>query len=49
VPEADYAAARAPFTEKELADLTLAVGLINAYNRMAIAFRRGPEPGPGAA
>lgn len=43
VPEADYAAARAQFSEKELADLTLAVGLINAYNRMAIAFRRPPE------
>ena len=46
VPDADYAAARAQFTEKELADLTLAVGLINAYNRMAIAFRRGPESAP---
>ena len=43
VPDADYAAARAQFTEKELADLTLAVGLINAYNRMAITFRRGPD------
>lgn len=49
VPDADYAAARAQFSEKELADLTLAVGLINAYNRMAIAFRRGPESAAAAS
>ena len=42
-PDGDYAAAAAQFGEKALADLTLAIGLINAYNRMAIAFRRGPE------
>lgn len=46
VPEADFAAARAQFTEKELADLTVAIGLINAYNRMAIAFGRGPDSVP---
>jgi AhpD family alkylhydroperoxidase len=40
----DYAAAAAEFSGKELADLTLAVSLMNAYNRMAIAFRRPPEP-----
>jgi AhpD family alkylhydroperoxidase len=44
VPDEDYAAAAAQFTEKELADLTLGIGLINAYNRMAIAFRRPPDP-----
>jgi AhpD family alkylhydroperoxidase len=43
-PDDDYAAASAQFGEKELADLTLAIALMNAYNRMAIAFRRGPEP-----
>jgi AhpD family alkylhydroperoxidase len=43
VPEADYQAASSQFTPKELVDLTLAVGLINAYNRMAISFRRAPE------
>lgn len=48
VPATEYAAARAQFTEKELADLTLAVGLINAYNRMAIAFGRGPDSAPAA-
>lgn len=42
VPDADFQAARAVFGEKELADLTIAVGLMNAYNRMAISFRTVP-------
>ena len=42
VPDADYAAARAVFSEKELADLTIAIGLINTYNRLAISFRATP-------
>ena len=37
-----YAEARATFTEKQLADLTIAVGLMNAYNRLAISFRATP-------
>ena len=44
VPDADYRDALTRFDETQLADLTLAVGLINAYNRMAVSFRRGPEP-----
>ena len=40
VPDEAYAEARATFTEKQLADLTIAVGLIGAYNRLAISFRR---------
>ena len=43
IPDADYQVAVAKFTDKELADLTIAIGLINAYNRIAISFRRGPE------
>ena len=43
VPDAEYEAAVAQFTQKELVDLTLAIALINAYNRMAISFRRTPE------
>jgi AhpD family alkylhydroperoxidase len=39
VPDEAYAEARAAFTEKELADLTIAVALMNAYNRIAISFR----------
>jgi AhpD family alkylhydroperoxidase len=37
-----YAAVRPHFTEKELADLTLAVCTINAWNRLAIAARNVP-------
>jgi AhpD family alkylhydroperoxidase len=42
VPDADYAAAAAEFSAKELADLTIAIGLMNAYNRLAISFRTTP-------
>lgn len=42
VPDADYEAASAVFEPKQLADLTIAVGLMNAYNRMAISFRAPP-------
>lgn len=38
----DFGAARRVFSEKELADLTLAIGIINTYNRLAISFRREP-------
>lgn len=43
VPQADFDAAAAVFGEKELADLTMAIGLMNAFNRLAISFRRGPD------
>jgi AhpD family alkylhydroperoxidase len=43
VPDEAYAEARATFTEKQLADLTIAVGLMNAYNRLAISFRAAPR------
>lgn len=39
VPDAVYEAARAHFSEKELVNLTLAIGVINTWNRLAIAFR----------
>jgi AhpD family alkylhydroperoxidase len=42
VPDADYQAAAAVFDQKQLADLTIAIGLMNAYNRMAISFRATP-------
>lgn len=42
VPDADYAAVAAIFSEKEVADLTLAVALMNALNRVAISFRKVP-------
>ena len=43
VPDDVFAAARADFNETELADLTLAVATINAWNRLAVAFRVVPE------
>lgn len=42
VPDADFEAARAVFSDKELADLTLAIGLTNIQNRLAISFRASP-------
>ncbi|MGO7171508.1 carboxymuconolactone decarboxylase family protein [Rhizobium leguminosarum] len=42
IPDADYAAAAAEFDDKELADLTYAIGLMNAFNRFGIAFRSTP-------
>jgi AhpD family alkylhydroperoxidase len=43
VPDEAYRAVRAVFSEKELVDLTIAIGLMNAYNRMAISFRNMPQ------
>jgi AhpD family alkylhydroperoxidase len=42
VPDADFQDAAAHFTEKELGDLTVAIGLMNAYNRLGISFRTPP-------
>ena len=42
IPDADYAAAATAFGEKELADLTYAIGLMNAFNRFGVAFRSTP-------
>ncbi|MFJ5299036.1 carboxymuconolactone decarboxylase family protein [Pseudomonas sp. NPDC088368] len=42
VPEADYQAALAEFGEKGIADLTYAIGLMNAFNRFGVSFRRRP-------
>ncbi|USE78650.1 carboxymuconolactone decarboxylase family protein [Cupriavidus gilardii] len=43
VPDADYQTARAVFDERELVDLTIAIGVMNLYNRMAISFRNTPQ------
>jgi AhpD family alkylhydroperoxidase len=42
VPDADYEAAASVFDAAQLTELTIAIGLINAYNRMAISFRTTP-------
>src|SRR5215471_5593719 len=49
VPDAVYESVRPHFSEKELADLTLAVTTINAWNRLAISSRTpagGYQPRP---
>jgi AhpD family alkylhydroperoxidase len=43
VPDGAYEAARKVFDEKQLVDLTIAISLMNAYNRMAISFRNTPQ------
>ena len=42
VPDSAFEAAAAVFGERQLADLTIAIGLMNAYNRVAISFRAAP-------
>lgn len=42
VPDEAYQSARQHFSEKELVDLTLAIILINSWNRLAIPFRTVP-------
>ena len=41
-PDSAYAEVSAHFEDKELVDLTIAIGLMNTYNRLAIGFRRSP-------
>lgn len=47
VPDEAYQSARAVFEERELVDLTIAISLMNAYNRMAISFRATPAAAAG--
>jgi AhpD family alkylhydroperoxidase len=42
-PDVDYEVLRPQFNEHEIVDLTIAISLINAYNRLGISFRRTPE------
>ena len=42
MPDADYQEAARHFNERELVDLTLLIATMNAWNRMAISFRRPP-------
>ncbi|MBX9691842.1 MAG: carboxymuconolactone decarboxylase family protein [Cyanobacteria bacterium] len=43
VPDDEYEAVKAHFSERQLVDLTMAIGLMNAYNRLAISFRSVPD------
>ncbi|MDR5823627.1 carboxymuconolactone decarboxylase family protein [Caballeronia sp. LZ043] len=43
IPDEAYAAAANVFDGKELADLTITIGLMNLFNRLAISFRKVPK------
>ncbi|MBN9008134.1 MAG: carboxymuconolactone decarboxylase family protein [Rhizobiales bacterium] len=43
IPDNEFQAVSAVFNDKEIVDLTIAIGLMNAFNRMAIGFRRPPQ------
>jgi AhpD family alkylhydroperoxidase len=43
VPDSAFEAAISVFDEKQLADLTIAISLMNAYNRVAVSFRATPQ------
>ena len=43
VPDEVFAEAHREFNDTELINLTIAVTLINSWNRISIAFRRAPE------
>ncbi len=47
VPDDAYDAVSAAFSERERVDLTIAISLMNAYNRMAISFRNVPHAAIG--
>ena len=38
-PDADYEALRAHFTEDQIVKITIAIGTINVWNRLAVGFR----------
>jgi AhpD family alkylhydroperoxidase len=43
VPDEAYAAAHIAFEEREVLDLTIAIGVMNIYCRMAISFQNTPQ------
>lgn len=44
VPESTFEAARAQFSEEELANIILAIGLINLWNRIGVTCGMQPKP-----
>jgi AhpD family alkylhydroperoxidase len=42
-PDADYEALKPHFSEKEIVDLTILIGMINLWNRFAIGMRYVPD------
>ncbi|MDM0049736.1 carboxymuconolactone decarboxylase family protein [Variovorax sp. J22R115] len=47
-PDSEYRAAADEFSDNELAVLTYAIGLMNAFNRFGIAFRSTPAAAAAA-
>lgn len=45
-PDALYDRIATEFSEKEIVDLTIAIGLMNTYNRLAIGTRKLPDSAP---
>jgi AhpD family alkylhydroperoxidase len=43
-PDEDYEALKREFSERERANITLAIATINCWNRVSIAFRKMPAP-----
>jgi AhpD family alkylhydroperoxidase len=43
VPDADYELVKSQFSEKEIADLTVVISLMNAMNRIGVASRLTPS------
>lgn len=41
-PDADYEDLSRHFSERERVDLTLAIGIVNVWNRLAVGFRKSP-------
>lgn len=48
-PDADYAALRPHFSDKEIVDLTILIGMINLWNRLAVGMRYVHDFAAGAA
>ena len=42
IPDDDYRAASSQFNDQEMAELTYAIGLMNAFNRFGVVFRTTP-------
>lgn len=48
-PDADYELVKAQFDEAEQVNLTMAIGAINAWNRLQVGFRAAHPADPGRA
>jgi AhpD family alkylhydroperoxidase len=46
VPDSVYEEAHRNFSDKDLADLTFIIAMMNAWNRIGISFRQGPVARP---